>query len=54
MIRLVAGRETVCMGLGVSLQAATDDWYVDAKNQITAWIFESRAKSGFREAQKQD
>lgn len=41
-------------GFGVAVKRHGDDWALDAKNAITARVFQYRADSGFREPQEAD
>lgn len=38
-------------GFSVAFVDPEDDWEIDAKNAITAWVLDKRVKSGFRKAE---
>lgn len=41
-------------GFSVPFRSEREDWQVDAKAAITAWVYQQRANSGFREPQAAD
>lgn len=41
-------------GFSVGFKERREDWAIDAGNAITAWVYDHRARSGFREAQAEE